>query len=394
VRPGGCSKRSGAPAGNVDPVLAEDGAVVAPLQALVGAIEVVEGDLVRPSQAVAVLEAMKMEHLVHATSGGRVVRVVVATGEAVRPGQPLLYLEPAEVEAEAADAVEDLDPDAIRPDHAEVIARHRFTLDEARPEAVAKRRKTGHRTARENIDDLVDPGSFLEYGALAVAAQKRRRSVEDLIAATPADGLITGIGSVNGALFPPDKARVAALAYDFTVLAGTQGAMNHRKSDRLLAIVADQRLPVVWFAEGGGGRPGDTDTTAVAGLDVPTFRSLAALSGVVPKIAIVAGRCFAGNAAIAGLSEIIVATRDSQPRHGRAGDDRGRRPGRLQARADRPFGAPVGQWRDRHPGRRRGQRHAAGQAGAVLFPRRGEGLDLPGPALAAPSRAGEPAAGL
>ena len=302
---------TGAPVRVAEPVLAEEGAVVSPLQALVGVIEVVEGDLVRPGQAVAVLEAMKMEHLVHAERGGRVVRVVVASGEAVRLGQPLLYLEPAEVEGDMAQAVEDIDPDAIRPDHAEVIARHRFTLDEARPEAVAKRRKTGHRTARENIDDLVDPGSFLEYGALAIAAQKRRRSVEDLIAATPADGLITGIGSVNGALFPADKARVAALAYDFTVLAGTQGAMNHRKSDRLLAVVEQQRLPVVWFAEGGGGRPGDTDTTAVAGLDVPTFRSLAALSGLVPKIAIVAGRCFAGNAAIAGLSEIIIATKDS-----------------------------------------------------------------------------------
>jgi len=300
----------GAPAGG--PAFAsEAGAVVAPLQALVGAVEVVEGDLVRPGQAVAVLEAMKMEHLVHAEVGGRVVRIAVSPGEPVRPGQPLLYLEPAEVEGGEALAAEAVDPDAIRPDHAEVIARHRFTLDEARPEAVAKRRKTGHRTARENIDDLVDPGSFLEYGALAIAAQKRRRSTEDLIAATPADGLITGVGSVNGALFPPDKARVAALAYDFTVLAGTQGAMNHRKSDRLLAVAEQQRLPIVWFAEGGGGRPGDTDTTAVAGLDVPTFRSLAALSGVVPKIAIVAGRCFAGNAAIAGLSEIIIATKDS-----------------------------------------------------------------------------------
>jgi acetyl/propionyl-CoA carboxylase alpha subunit/acetyl-CoA carboxylase carboxyltransferase component len=306
------AKTTAEPAFAAEPIFpAEEGAVAAPLQALVGMIEVAVGDLVRPGQAVAVLEAMKMEHLVHAETGGRVVRIAVATGDPVQVGQPLLYLEPARVEAGAVPVAEAVDPDALRPDHAEVVARHRFTLDEARPEAVAKRRKTGHRTARENIDDLVDPGSFLEYGALAIAAQKRRRSTEDLIQATPADGLITGIGSVNGALFSPDKARIAALAYDFTVLAGTQGAMNHRKSDRLLAIVADQRLPVVWFAEGGGGRPGDTDTTAVAGLDVPTFRSLAALSGIVPKIAIVAGRCFAGNAAIAGLSEIIVATRDS-----------------------------------------------------------------------------------
>ncbi|WP_233244941.1 carboxyl transferase domain-containing protein, partial [Caulobacter sp. HMWF009] len=286
-------------------------AVAAPLAATVGAISVAEGELVRPGQALAVLEAMKMEHLVVATAGGRVLKRAATPGQTVAEGQPLIFLEPVEVEAaEAQDAaVEDLD--AIRPDLAEVIARHRFTLDEARPDAVARRRKTGHRTARENIDNLVDPGSFLEYGALAIAAQKRRRTTEDLIANTPADGLITGIGTVNGGLFAPDRARTAALSYDFTVLAGTQGAMNHRKTDRLMAIIADQKLPVVWFAEGGGGRPGDTDTTSVAGLDVPTFRSFAQLSGLVPKIAIVAGRCFAGNAAIAGLSEIIIATRDS-----------------------------------------------------------------------------------
>ena len=286
-------------------------AVAAPLAATVGAIAVSEGDLVRPGQALAVLEAMKMEHLVPAPTGGRVLRIAAEPGRTVAEGQPLVFLEPVEVDAAEAVAAVEEDLDAIRPDLAEVVARHRHTLDEARPDAVAKRRKTGHRTARENIDDLVDPGSFLEYGALAIAAQKRRRSTEDLIVNTPADGLITGIGTANGALFPPDRARTAALAYDFTVLAGTQGAMNHRKSDRLMSVIADQRLPVVWFAEGGGGRPGDTDTTAVAGLDVPTFRSFAQLSGLVPKIAVVAGRCFAGNAAIAGLSEIIVATRDS-----------------------------------------------------------------------------------
>jgi acetyl/propionyl-CoA carboxylase alpha subunit/acetyl-CoA carboxylase carboxyltransferase component len=286
-------------------------AVAAPLAATVGSISVGEGDLVRPGQALAVLEAMKMEHLVHAVSGGRVLKIAAAPGATVAEGQPLVFLEPMKMAGDTVVEAVAEDLDAIRPDLAEVIARHRYTLDEARPDAVAKRRKTGHRTARENIDDLVDPGSFLEYGALAIAAQKRRRSTEDLIASTPADGLITGIGTVNGALFPPDKARTAALAYDFTVLAGTQGAMNHRKSDRLMSVIADQRLPVVWFAEGGGGRPGDTDTTAVAGLDVPTFRSFAQLSGLVPKIAIVAGRCFAGNAAIAGLSEIIIATQGS-----------------------------------------------------------------------------------
>ncbi len=299
---------SPAPASAVD-----DGAVAvpAPLQATVGSVEVAEGDLVRPGQTVAILEAMKMEHVVTASAGGRVVRIAAEKGETLLKGAPILFLEPADLQADAEAAAAEVDPDHIRADLQEVIDRHAFTLDANRPEAVARRRKTGHRTARENLDDLLDPGSFIEYGALTIAAQRRRRTLEDLIRSTPADGLIAGVGTVNGQLFPPDKARVAALSYDFTVLAGTQGNMNHKKTDRLLHIVEEQKLPVVWYAEGGGGRPGDTDGTGVAGLDVTTFGKFAELSGEVPKIAIVAGRCFAGNAAIAGLSEIIIATRDS-----------------------------------------------------------------------------------
>jgi len=295
------------------PALPDDGtvAVVAPLQATVGGIEVAVGDLVRPGQAVAVLEAMKMEHVVAAPQGGRVTRIAADKGVTLLKGAPILFVEPADVKADAEAALAEVDPDHIRPDLQEVIDRHAFTLDANRPEAVAKRRRTGHRTARENLDDLLDPGSFIEYGALTIAAQRRRRTMEDLIRNTPADGLIAGVGTVNGTLFPPEKARVAALSYDFTVLAGTQGHMNHKKTDRLLHIVGEQKLPVVWYAEGGGGRPGDTDGTGVAGLDVTTFGKFAELSGEVPKIAIVAGRCFAGNAAIAGLSEIIIATKDS-----------------------------------------------------------------------------------
>lgn len=286
-------------------------AVTAPLQATVGQVEAAEGDLVRAGQTLVILEAMKMEHVVTAPVGGRVVRVAAAKGETLLRGQPLLFVAPEDVEGlEAAEEI-DVDPDAIRADHQEVIDRHAFTLDEHRPEAVAKRRRTGHRTARENIADLLDEGSFIEYGALAIAAQRRRRTVEDLIANTPADGIITGIGTVNADLFGPEQTRVAALSYDFTVLAGTQGHFNHKKTDRLLSLVDEQKLPVVWYAEGGGGRPGDTDTPGVAGLDVTTFGKMAELAGEVPKIAIVAGRCFAGNAAIAGLSEILIATKDS-----------------------------------------------------------------------------------
>ncbi|HWA60264.1 MAG TPA: carboxyl transferase domain-containing protein [Caulobacteraceae bacterium] len=283
-------------------------AVAASLQATVGALEVAEGDLVRPGQPVAILEAMKMEHVVAAEVGGRVVKVAAARGEIVQKGQPLVFLAPEDVAHEAEADEAEVDLDFIRPDLAEVMERWRITQDEARPDAVARRRARNQRTARENIDDLIDPGTFLEYGAFALAAQRRRRSVEELLKMSPADGLICGVGSINSDLFGPEKARAAALAYDFTVLAGTQGHNNHRKTDRLLEVVEQEELPVVWFAEGGGGRPGDTDGTGASGLATPSFKAFARLAGIVPKIAVVSGRCFAGNASFAGMCEILICT--------------------------------------------------------------------------------------
>jgi acetyl-CoA carboxylase carboxyltransferase component len=194
-----------------------------------------------------------------------------------------------------------------REDLTEVLGRRALTRDEARPEAVEHRHAGGGRMARENIADLVDPGSFVEYGGLAIAPQRARREVEDLIARTPADGLVGGTARVNGDLFG-EKAACAVLAYDYTVLAGTQGALGHRKKDRLFELIERMRLPTVFFAEGGGGRPGDTDYPAVSALDTRAFALWARLSGLVPRIAVVAGRCFAGNAVIAGCSDLIVAT--------------------------------------------------------------------------------------
>ncbi len=192
-------------------------------------------------------------------------------------------------------------------DLAELLRRRVLTEDEARPDAVERRHAAGGRTARENITDLVDPGSLVEYGRFAIAAQRSRREVEDLIARTPADGLIAGTARVNGDLFG-ERAACAVLSYDYTVLAGTQGAVGHRKKDRLFELIERMRLPTVFFVEGGGGRPGDTDYPVVSALDTRAFALWAGLSGLVPRIAVVAGRCFAGNATIAGCSDLIVAT--------------------------------------------------------------------------------------
>jgi acetyl-CoA carboxylase carboxyltransferase component len=197
-----------------------------------------------------------------------------------------------------------------REDLAEVLARRTLTRDESRPDAVGRRHGGGGRTARENIEDLVDPGSFVEYGRFAIAAQRGRRELDDLIAKTPADGLLAGTARINGELFG-ERAACAVLSYDYTVLAGTQGALGHRKKDRLFELIERMRLPTVFFAEGGGGRPGDTDYPVVSALDTRAFALWASLSGLVPRIAVVAGRCFAGNAMLAGCSDLIVATENS-----------------------------------------------------------------------------------
>ena len=195
-------------------------------------------------------------------------------------------------------------PKEEREDLQELMARRALTQDDARPDAVEKRHAAGGRTARENLDDLVDEGTFVEYGRFAIAAQRQRRELQDLIERTPADGLIAGTARVNGE-------PCAVLSYDYTVLAGTQGYLGHRKKDRLFELIERMRLPTIFFAEGGGGRPGDTDYPVVSALDTRAFALWAKLSGLVPRIAVVKGRCFAGNAVIAGCSDLIVATEDS-----------------------------------------------------------------------------------
>jgi acetyl-CoA carboxylase carboxyltransferase component len=290
--------------------------IAAPMASTVVEVAVTPGQAVRRGDLLLVVEAMKMEHEIRAEFDARVEQVLAREGEVVEAGDVLLELAPgpsgAALPAAAAEAGPS--PDAVpglRADLREWQARMAFTLDANRPDAVARRHASGQRTARENVADLCDPGSFVEYGALAIAAQRSRRALDDLIANTPADGMVTGIGSVNGEHFGTSASRCVVLAYDATVLAGTQGFRNHQKTDRLLGIAQQQQLPVVLFAEGGGGRPGDTDMPIVAGLHVPTFASFARLSGRVPVVGVASGRCFAGNAALLGCSDVIIATANS-----------------------------------------------------------------------------------
>ncbi|MFT4278811.1 MAG: carboxyl transferase domain-containing protein [Rhodopseudomonas sp.] len=307
----GADPRGSSPTATSEPVPEGAVAIAAPLQGTVVAITVAEGDVVRPGQQLAVIESMKMEHLVAAEQGGRIRRIVAADGVTLMQGEPILYFEPQDVEGDHVVAEQDVDLDAIRPDLAEMLARQANTLDQNRPDSVGRRRKTNQRTARENIAQLVDDGSFMEYGSLAIAGQRRRRSLDDLIKNTPADGLVTGVATVNAAEFGEHAARCMVIAYDYTVLAGTQGHMNHKKIDRMLTLVEQWRMPLVFYAEGGGGRPGDTDRLGMTGLDGPSFVQFAKLSGLVPVVGVVSGYCFAGNAAMLGCCDVIIATQNA-----------------------------------------------------------------------------------
>jgi acetyl-CoA carboxylase carboxyltransferase component/biotin carboxyl carrier protein len=280
----------------------------APSSGVLVCLEVAEGDAVAVGQSIAVLEAMKMEFVVKASHSGIVRALAAPPGSLIDEGQALLFIEPAEVAGAQDQSEQSLDLEHIRADLAEVLERHAITRDERRPQAVAKRRKSGQRTVRENLAELLDDGSFSEYGALALAAQRRRRSLQELIEQSPADGLVAGIGTVNADLFGSQAARCMTIAYDYTVFAGTQGVMNHKKTDRMLGLAEQWRLPLVLFAEGGGGRPGDSDFVGVAGLDCHTFVGMARLSGLVPLVGVVSGRCFAGNAALLGCCDAIIAT--------------------------------------------------------------------------------------
>ena len=279
--------------------------ITSPVRGTVASIEVDAGQRSVANHALVIIESMKMEHPITVGADVVVRSISVSVGQTVDVGDLLLSVEVlGTAEVGASHGLPGRAADVLRADLAAVIDRHAATLDPGRPAAVDRRARKGRRTVRQNVDDLCDDRSFVEYGALAIAAQRRRRPTEELIERTPADGLVGGIGRVDGQ-------SIVIAAYDETVLAGTQGMVNHLKKDRLFALAAEQSLPVVLFAEGGGGRPGDVDAPGVSGLDVPGFQLFARLAGQVPLIGIVAGYCFAGNAALLGTCDVVIATRDS-----------------------------------------------------------------------------------
>jgi acetyl-CoA carboxylase carboxyltransferase component len=277
--------------------------ITADFAATVVRVDLSPDQVVEAGGSLLVLEAMKMEHVITAPVSGVATGLTLAIGDTVSPGEALLTISPRDGGGAVPAGHRSPGPtsEEERPDLAALIERKRILDDEARPEAVAKRHALGRRTARENLADLCDPDSFEEYGGFVVAAQRARRDKEELIQRTPADGVIAGLARVDGH-------RCAVVSYDYMVMAGTQGMAGHHKQDRFFDLVKKLRLPVVLFAEGGGGRPGDTDFPVVSGNTVKSFALFAELSGLVPTVGIGSGRCFAGNAALLGCCDALIAT--------------------------------------------------------------------------------------
>jgi acetyl/propionyl-CoA carboxylase alpha subunit len=294
--------------------------VLAPIQGMVVELSVLEGDTVQVGQPVAVLEALKMEHVITTNDSGLVREIALQLGDTIFEGTPILFIEPLDVDGEYS-AGEKVDLDSIRPDVAEINHFHQLTTDAARTEATAKRHDAGKRTARENINDLCDPDSFLEYGPMVTATRffkDTNEEIEQRVIKTAADAMVMGVGRVNEDLVGKENARCIAMSYDYTVLAGTQGRKNHQKQDRMLSIAEKYKLPVVLFTEGGGGRThngprpgGGPNATSSGGLNTRTWWQFGKLSGLVPLVGVSSGYCFAGNVVLLGACDVIIATRDS-----------------------------------------------------------------------------------
>ena len=281
------------------------------MAAVLVSVDVIAGQSVDKNHIIAVIESMKMQTAITASVAGLITDIKVSAGQTIQEGQLICKVVESSQSSNVLDTQEPIS-DSVENALDQLNQQLAASLDSGRKKSIDKRHAKGYRTARENLRQLCDEGSFVEYGQLAVAAQRDRMSSEKLKAETAADGVITGLATINAQQFGEQASQVAIIVNDYTVLAGTQGYFHHRKIDRMLDQAKRSYLPVVMYTEGGGGRPGDTDVKIqIAGLDVPTFASWASLSGQVPMIAVNNGYCFAGNAALFGCADIRIATKTS-----------------------------------------------------------------------------------
>ena len=285
--------------------------IVAPITSTIVDVNVKNSSIVLKGQIIVTVESMKMQSSITAPVSGSISDLNVSEGQTVEEGQLICCLteKSNQKSKELTSKVRINNENQVMSDFESEIEK---TLDKEREQEILKRHSRGYRTARENLEDLVDADSFIEYGQLAVAAQRERLNADELKLKSAADGVLTGLATINSGQHGEKASQVAVIINDYTAMAGTQGFFHHKKIDRLIEIAKKSELPVVMYTEGGGGRPGDIDVkTQIAGLDVPTFSSWAGLKGKNPLIVVNNGYCFAGNAALFGCGDIRIATKSS-----------------------------------------------------------------------------------
>ena len=267
--------------------------LAAPLGGVLARFAVAAGEPVRAGQLVAVVEAMKMEHAVHAAESGVVLALQAQVGEAVTAGRPLLWLEPQHVEHEGeAGAASGDDP--LAAERLRELREHKAALqDEARAEAVARQRARQALTARERIARLCDAGSFVEMGAL-VAGESGH--------AAPADGLVIGSARIDGR-------PAIVMSQDFSVFGGSSGPLGKAKLIRGLQRARMNGIPVVMLFDGGGHRIQDGQNSRQFSGSTTVFQEFSRLSGWVPIVSAVLGAGFAANTNYCAMSDYVIMVR-------------------------------------------------------------------------------------
>src|SRR3954462_3644097 len=163
------------------------------------------------------------------------------------------------------------------------------------PEQIERQRSFGKQPVRERVEKLLDPGTFVEYGLLADHMDPGLAAAGyDHLAA---DGMVAGIGEIDGR-------RVGVMAYDFTVMGGSMGAVGERKTARMRELALRWRIPVVWLLDSAGARIQQSTGSTFAGAGA-LFREQVTLSGVVPQVAAMLGHCAAGTAYIPALADFV-----------------------------------------------------------------------------------------
>ena len=177
---------------------------------------------------------------------------------------------------------------------AELAAKKSKNKEMGGAERVQRQHDQGKLTVRERLELLFDEGTFVEFGLLA-HHQSQSPAMQGKF--TPADGVVTGIGDIDGR-------KACVIAYDFTVMAGSMGMVTEIKATRMRELALKERIPIIWLVDSAGARIQEAAGSMFARTG-DLFREQVIMSGVVPQVAAMVGPGAAGTAYIPGLADFV-----------------------------------------------------------------------------------------